>query len=162
MILKQPASSQVSTSRLDSQHLCGLSATWQRCRYGATAFSLLVSLGLPLSGCDIGSNLWDLIHTEGDAQAQIFTKRQRVRTFVIVTESFSIETENDDDQTPTVTASDSVTEYTMQSNGTVRFDESNGDSNQLLDVESGDRIIERPGASGTGTLTVIDVAPGTS
>jgi len=128
----------------------------------AMTVTALILLGLSLSGCGIGDNLWDLFHTDGDAEAQIFPDdKQRVRTFLIETNSFSIETSNDGDQSPTVQVNDSVTEYTMNSNGIVRFDESNGEANRRFDVESGDRIIERPGASGTGTVTIVDVSQST-
>ena len=132
------------------------------CRFTAILFMAFAFFGLALNGCDIGDTLWDLIHTEGDAEAQIFpTETERVRTFVINTNSFRIETENDDDQTPSVTVTDNVTEYTMQSNGSIRFDEANGDSNLRFDVENGDRIIERPGSGGSGTLTIVDSSPST-
>lgn len=158
MTQQQPRSSQLSKRHpLSAQP--PLSPTW----HSATIVMLLTILGLSLSGCDIGSKLWDLIHTDGKAEAQIFSdQRQRVRTFIIQTDSFSIETENDADLTPigTVTAGDSVTDYPITAPGTVRFNDSNGDP-KTFDVDSGDRVIERPGAGGTGTLTIIDFSPGT-
>jgi len=127
-----------------------------------SAIFIAIVLGLTLSGCDIGDTLWNLIHTDGDAEAETFANdAQRVRTFVITTASFIIETDNDDDPSPSATASDNATEYTMQSKGFVRFDESTGGTNRSFEVETGDRIIERPGASGTGTLTIVVASPST-
>ena len=128
-------------------------------RNTTVALIIAVLLGLTLSGCDLGDTLWDLFSTDGDAEAQTFANdAQRVKTFVITTDTFIIETSNDDDPTPTAVVQNNAMEYTMQSNGIVRFDESNGD-NKNLEVETGDRIIERPGASGTGTLTIIVASP---
>lgn len=126
--------------------------TW----HAAITATALVLLALTLSGCGIGDNLWDLFHTDGKAEAQTFANdRQRVRTFFINTDSFGIETDNDNDPTPTAEVKDSATEYTMNSNGFVSFDESNGETNRRFSVETGDRIIERPGSGGTGTVTII-------
>lgn len=132
--------------------------TW----HSAIPVILFAFLCLSLSGCDFSAKLWDLFHTEGKAEAQVFPDQsQRVRTFIIETDSFRIQTENDSDLTPigTVTVNDGVTDYTISAHGIVRFNESGGDPNQLFEVESGDRIIERPGANGTGTLTIIDFSP---
>jgi hypothetical protein len=122
-----------------------------------TAMLIAIFLSVTLSGCNIGSALWDLIHTDGNAEAQIFSnENQRVRTFIITTDSFIIEIESPGDVSPNVLVQEHATVYTMTSNGTVRF-ESDG-QNSLFDLQAGDQIIERPGADGTGLITIIDVA----
>lgn len=153
---------QSTLSQSPGSHICSTSPAWQRYRFTAILSMALAFFALTLSGCDIGDTLWDLINTESDAEAQVFpNENQRVRTFVIETNSFSIESEDESDPTPfTATVGDSVTEYTMTADGTLRFVESDGGTEITLDnMESGDRIIERPGATGTGTLTIIDASP---
>jgi hypothetical protein len=120
-----------------------------------SAVFVALFLGLTLSGCDIGDTLWGLINTDGKAEAQIFSnENQRVRTFLITTNSFIIETENEGDTSPKAEVQENATVYTMNSNGSVRFETNGQDS--LFDLQKDDQIIERPGASGTGTITIID------
>ncbi len=120
-----------------------------------SAIFMAIFLGLTLSGCDIGDTLWGLINTDGKAEAQIFSnEKQRVRTFIITTDSFIIETANEEDTSPKAEVEENATVYTMTSNGSVRFETNGQDS--LFDLQKDDQIIERPGASGTGVITIID------
>ena len=109
-------------------------------------------LGLTLSGCD---TLGDLFRINSDAQAQEETTRNRVKTCVIRTDSFRIQVEEDANTTPTVTLSDGVTRYTMQSSGDVFFDVSSEDDCGVTKLEMGDQIIERPRQSGNETVITI-------
>ncbi len=112
--------------------------------------------GSMLSGCD---NFWDtasdLLRLDGNnAEAQTDTE-QRVETYFISTDTFSITVDDDADVTPTFVVRDSATEFTMQSDGTASFDTSSGRSTDLP-IEPGDVIVLRPSGS-TGTVTIIRV-----
>lgn len=117
---------------------------------------LAMLCGLMLSGCD---NFWDtasdLLRIDGgNAEAQTDTE-QRVETYVIMTDTFSITVDDDSDTSPSIVINDSATVFTMQSNGTVSFDTSSGRDTDL-EVELDDVIILRPNGS-TGTVTLIRV-----
>ena len=112
-------------------------------------------LGLTLSGCDLGDTLGDLFRINSDAQAQDSTTRTRIQTFVIVTDTFRIQVDADTDTTPSFSVQENTTTYTMQSTGFVRFDASDGTDS--VEVEVNDQIVERPGADGNGTVTIIRV-----
>jgi hypothetical protein len=122
----------------------------------ASLLLITIFCGLTLSGCDdAGDTLWDLFSSNGGAEAQIVAE-QRVQTYIIVTDSFRIEID-DGDPNPTTSTQDGATQYTMASDGTVRFDISNDDTDvRSFDVEAGDIVIERPGTNGNaGTVTLI-------
>lgn len=126
------------------------------CLHAAALLLLVIVCGLTLSGCDgVGDTLSDLFRTNGDAEAQIIAE-QRVQTFMILTDSFRIEID-DGDANPTTTVQDGATQYTMASDGKVRFDISNDDTDvRSFDVQLDDIVIERPGTNGsTGTVTLI-------
>lgn len=122
----------------------------------ASLLLLVIVCGLTLSGCDgLGDKLSGLFNTKGDAEAQV-TAEQRVQTYIIVTDSFRIEID-DGDANPTTTVQDGATQYIMASDGTVRFDLTNDNTDvRSFDVQIDDIVIERPGTNGnSGTVTLI-------
>ncbi len=112
--------------------------------------------GMMLTGCqDFWDTTADLIRLDGgDAEAQTSRDRDRIRTFVINTNSFLIQVSSDSDNTPTHAVRDGgATEFTMQTDGDVIFDLS-GSGNVVEEVSTGDTIIFRPNGA-TATVTII-------
>ena len=114
---------------------------WKRGTRSVVALlAIAVFCGLTLSGCKSAPG-------EAEAQTPGTQRGQRIETFVIDPESFSLLT----NRPPTVEVSDHATIYTLQSDGDVTFQRSSA-STKTIDLDPDDIVIERPFA---GTVTVI-------
>ena len=116
---------------------------------------LLIGLvcGFILSSCDnFFDTAADLLRINPDEVEAQEDSRDRVESRMIDVGTLVIEVSEDGNATPMDDVQGEATIYTMQSTGEVRF-MSNG-STDGFDVESGDKLIFRPGAN---TLTLIRV-----
>jgi len=108
-----------------------------------------------LMGCkDFWDKTADLFHIDGgggeaDAQDQDLTE-VRIKTYIINPEEFEVVLDNDTDQTPEHLISDSATEFTMRSAGTLR-----GTGASSIALEVGDILILRLAGSDNSTVTLI-------
>jgi hypothetical protein len=84
----------------------------------------------------------DLLRITSSAEAQNSVDK-RIETFVIEAGSFDLRT----DALPTITVYDSATLYELVSNGEVRFTEPGGIARIELDLDNGDKVIERPASN---------------
>ena len=115
---------------------------------------IAVLCGLTLSGCgDFFDEVADLLRINGsDVEAQEDSV-VRIEMLTIQTDSFSIEVDEDINMTPTVTVEQGgVIQFTMQSEGRVRFTTSGSSMSQVL--EMGDRVLLQTSGT-TGVMTFI-------
>ena len=106
-----------------------------------------------LTGCndfwDKTADLFRIGDGGGDAAAQETTD-VRIKTYIINPEDFDIFLDKDTDLTPEHQISDSATQFTMRSAGTLR-----GTTVGNILLESGDILILRLDGSNNGTVTLI-------
>jgi hypothetical protein len=125
---------------------------WRSASQRFVLILILTSLcSLTLTGCkDFWDTTADLLRIDGEeAEAQDQTE-VRIKTYVINPEGFEVVLDTETDATPTHLVSDSATELTMQSSGSLV--RGNGDPNIAL--EQGDILILRIDGT-TGTVTLI-------
>jgi hypothetical protein len=97
-----------------------------------------LTLGLALVGClDVDTT------SEADA-----AQGKKIQTFAIRAGTFELTTDGE----PTVNVSDGMTEYTLESDGNVKFTTTAGDERTIL-LELGEVVIERPAADAVTVIT---------
>jgi hypothetical protein len=133
------------------RHTCGL-ALQRR----VLVFILIAFCAAMLTGCkDFWDKTADLFRIDGgggeaDAQDQDLTE-VRIKTYIINPEEFEVVLDNDIDPTPEHLISDSATELTMRSAGTLV----RGTGAANIALEAGDILILRLDGSNNGTVTLI-------
>ena len=127
--------------------------SWTNVKVRLGVLFIAVLCGVMLGGCDFFDTLADLLRINGaDVEAQ--DKEDRIETLTISIDTFSIDVDNDDDPTPTHTVQQGgIIEFTMQSDGTVRFD-SASDSRNREDLLMNDSVLLQATGS-TAVMTII-------